>query len=337
MLRFYPLALAVTLVAPTFAWAQQCAVSSDSKTGYPATAVPPPPTQHENTPDTGDALKHLTGSGAQLSGQGQFHGFETGVAYTPDRVFVYFMPKDRKSVLGGTAIPVPYDTLRSLSGKRATDLEPWQGIRGMFLQNGTHFQVIYATPDAQAAIAGSLWDASGRDITRQQIQHIPGAVPTVHMDNAQITQTALAALHGGEVGLASAPSAVMLIDPQCMYSIRAAQNLMPLVQSGKLHLKVVPLSVLDYEDRGESTLNAKAMLSYSPRDMVRAWIDGHLHERAASPSTEATDQLESNGAFAKSISLKGTPTFLWIKKDGSLGRFEGNPTNKESFLRELSQ
>ncbi|KXV69887.1 thiol:disulfide interchange protein [Acetobacter cerevisiae] len=323
MLRFYPFALAVTLIVPTFACAQQCAVGTDGKTGSPSTAVLLPPAQHENTPDTEDALKHLTGSGARLSGQGVFHGFETGVAYTSDRVFVYFMPKGRRGVLGGTAIPVPYDTLRSLSGKRATDLEPWQGIRGMFLQNGTHFQVIYAAPDGQAAIAGSLWDASGRDITRQQIQHIPGAVPTVHMDNAQITETA--------------PSAVMLIDPQCMYSIRAAQNLMPLVQSGKLHLKVVPLSVLDYEDRGESTLNAKAMLSYSPRDMVRAWIDGHLHERADSPSAEAADQLESNGAFAKSISLKGTPTFLWIKKDGALGRFEGNPTNKESFLRELSQ
>ena len=45
------------------------------------------------------------------------------VAYTSDRVFVYFMPKGRRGVLGGTAIPVPYDTLRSLSGKRATDLD----------------------------------------------------------------------------------------------------------------------------------------------------------------------------------------------------------------------
>ena len=335
MLRFYPLALTLILLAPTVTQAQQCSIASNGTSSAPSTSLPPE--RQSNPSDSYDALNRLTGSGAHLASPGQFHGFETGAAYTPDRVFIYFLPKDHRGVLGGTAIPVPYDTLRSLSGKRATDLAPWHGIRGMFLQNGSHFQVIYATPDGQAAVAGSLWDASGRDVTRQQIQHIPGAVPSVRMDGAQITKTVLASLHGGTVGSLSAPSTVMLIDPQCMYSIKAAQNLMPLVQAGKLRLKVVPLSVLDYEDRGESTRNAQAMLSYPETDMVRAWLGGHLHERADTPASNAASQLAENGTFAKSIALKGTPTFLWIRTDGSLGRLEGNPTDVSSFLGELAR
>lgn len=335
MSRLYPFILGLALLAPTTANAQQCAVANTRLHGEPQTAAQR--SQQPITSGSSDALQRLTGSGALLASQGQFHDFETGAAYTPDRVFVYFLPKDHRGVLGGTAIPVPYDTLRSLSGKRATDLAPWHGIRGMFLQNASHFQVIYATPDGQAAVAGSLWDASGRDVTRQQIQHIPGAVPFVRMDGAQITKTVLASLHGGTIGSLSAPSAVMLIDPQCMYSIKAAQNLMPLVQAGKLRLKMVPLSVLDYEDRGESTRNAQAMLSYPETDMVRAWLGGHLHERADTPASTAASQLAENGTFAKSIALKGTPTFLWIRTDGSLGRLEGNPTDVSSFLGELAR
>nr|WP_243429859.1 thiol:disulfide interchange protein [Acetobacter sacchari] len=321
--------------------AQQCAVPSggvapptDVKVMALADHITPP--QAQTAPDS-DALKRLTGSGARIAAQGAFHGFETGVAYAPDRVFVFFTPKDHAGVLGGTAIPAPYDTLRALSGKRATELAPWHGIRGMFLQNGDHFQVIYATPDGQAAIAGSLWDASGHDVTREQIRSIPGAVPTVRMDAGQITQAALTGLHGGEIGSANAPEVVMLIDPQCMYSIRAGHSLMTAVQAGQLRLKIVPLSLLDYEDHGESTINAKAMLSFPENEMASAWLNGRLNARADTPADTATKFLADNAAFAKGVDLKGTPTFLWIRRDGSLGRYEGNPRDIAAFLAEVGR
>ena len=59
-------------------------------------------------------------------------------------------------------------------------------------------------------------------------------------------------------------------------SVRAVKALRPYVASGKVHLAVVPLAVLDHEDQGRSTVAAKAMLSRMPEAMVAAWGGNRL-------------------------------------------------------------
>ena len=75
----------------------------------------------------------------------------------------------------------------------------------------------------------------------------------------------------GVVGKDSAPRIYMLIDPQCIYSIRALQMLKPFVDAGRVQLAIVPLSVLDYEDNGASTQAALALLSKPAAQIVTAW------------------------------------------------------------------
>jgi len=328
----FPMTLFACLATP--AVAQQCAVrpalsntASNVITPHPSTGTP-------------DALQRVVASGAQLHPVSPFHGYQAGVASSGHQILVYYTPPDHSALLSGTVIPVPYETLRQLAGDRVHDLSLFRGIRGMFVQNGSHFQVIYDTPDHQAAVAGSLWDAAGEDITRSQIKDIPGAVPTIAIDTSETrtaTQAAIASLHGGLIGKPDAPEATMLIDPQCMYSIKAIHALMPAVLAGRLRLKIVPLSLLDYEDRGESTLYAKAMLSFPENEMGDAWIRNHLGTRIDSPSAESAVQLAENGNVARQIGLKGTPTFLWKTPSGSVGRYEGNPPDVNEFIGKLAQ
>lgn len=332
MRLFFPMTLLACLATPAIA--QQCAVRPVSSNSVTGTDTPHPPAASP------DALQRVVASGARLHSVAPFHGYQAGVASNGQQIFVYYTPADHGALLGGTVIPVPYDTLRQLAGDRAHDLRLFRGIRGMFVQNGSHFQVIYDTPDHQAAIAGSLWDAAGKDVTRSQIKDIPGAVPTIAIDTPETrtaTQTALASLHGGMIGKPDAPEATMLIDPQCMYSIKAIHSLMPAVQAGRLRLKIVPLSLLDYEDRGESTLYAKAMLSFPENEMGDAWIRNHLGTRVDSPTAESAVQLAENGNVARQIGLKGTPTFLWKTPAGSVGRYEGNPRDVDEFIGKLAQ
>ena len=59
----------------------------------------------------------------------------------------------------------------------------------------------------------------------------------------------------GTIGQASAPRLFMLIDPQCIYSVRALQMLQPYVASGRL--QVVGHPVIGIGSRGPGTEHAE--------------------------------------------------------------------------------
>lgn len=108
-------------------------------------------------------------------------------------------------------------------------------------------------------MGGVLWDADGNNLTRKQVEAIPGTIPTVTIravsDAAQPQPSAslMSAVEGttyGLVGNASVPRLWMFIDPQCSFSVRAMQQLQPLVASGRVQLAIVPVSILDHEDGG---------------------------------------------------------------------------------------
>ncbi len=191
--------------------------------------------------------------------------------------------------------PIPADqieripALRRIASKGAQllDLGTEHGLRGVFARQGDTFQVFYLTPDGQAVIGGVMWEASGRNVTRQQVTPVEGAIPTVTIGapspapahpggtaTAPAATSLMAAVEGTTAGSAGDPKAPKLwvyIDPLCSYSVRAMDQLRPYVAAGRVQLAVIPLSVLDYEDQGRSTVAALAMLSLPAGDMVAAW------------------------------------------------------------------
>ena len=50
------------------------------------------------------------------------------------------------------------------------------------------------------------------------------------------------------------------------------------------------------------------------------------------PAPNAAARLRANMLIAESIGIKGTPTFVWRKADGTEGRIDGMPTNFDSMV-----
>ena len=175
----------------------------------------------------------------------------------------------------------------SAANGNVTPLSTQHGLDGLFVRSGAQFQVFYITPDKERVIPGVMWDAAGKDLTREQVANVPGAIPTsswatLHPQRQMPSRghPSVSALplvqkaNYGTVGSALAPHLWMLIDPQCVYSVRAYQMLHPFVEAGKVQLSVIPLSVLDYEDKGQSTKSALALLSKPGEQLVSSWQAG---------------------------------------------------------------
>ena len=240
----------------------------------------------------------------------------------------------------------------SSGGASLYDLGTQHGLPTVFAKSGSTFQVFYLTPDGQAAIGGVMWDYTGHNITRDQVTPIDGTVPTVTIaaganppgkagssSTAEQTQSPgiLATVQStafGTTGPATAPRLYMFIDPLCSFSVRAMDQLRPYVASGKLQVAVIPLSVLDYEDQGRSTIAAKSLLSMPVGQMVEAW-----RNQMATPlppaGSEASVQLAKNMAAAEALQLRGTPTFVWEKADGSVGRADGIPNDMDALIASI--
>ncbi len=231
------------------------------------------------------------------------------------------------------------------AGAQLTDLGTEHGLRTIFARNGQSFQVFYLTPDGQGAVGGVMWDAAGRNITRQQVSSIDGAIPTVTIGAApiapprmpQTTSTsvlqAAASTTYGTTGVASAPRLWVFIDPLCSFSVRAMEQLRPFIASGKVQVAVVPLSLLDYEDHGRSTIAARVMLSKGAERMVDAWTSNAL---SGEPDAASAATLQANMAVSEALALRGTPTFYWRKADGSDGRQEGLPTDIGAMIASIA-
>ena len=124
----------------------------------------------------------------------------------------------------------------------------------------------------------------------------------------------------------------MFADPQCGYSVQAMQRLWPLVASGKVRLSVIPVAILDHQNAGHSTTDSLAMLSRPADQMVAAWSRGNLQ---GAPDAEAAPRLRLNMEAAQALRLRGTPTLLWRRADGSEGRADGMPNDIDALVASM--
>ncbi|MBY6240402.1 hypothetical protein [Methylosinus sp. Sm6] len=316
-----------------------------SVSGVPlgAAAISPlSPELVEQTP----ALRHLARSGAQLFEAGAAHGLRAVVARQGEEFMILQLTPDGEAIISGAQTDLSADLLLTIAGRsepRVTELGSSHGMRGLFVRNGRQFQVFYVTPDGERVIPGVMWDASGKNVTREQVAPLPGVAPTVTIGGEKeagrasipVQGKAVSALEAarsaafGTIGSESAPRIYVFIDPLCGHSVRALQQLQPVVAAGRVLVAIVPVSVLDYEDEGRSTKGALALLSKPTDQIATAWSRGDLN---GPPSKEAEDLLRRNMAIVEAIGLRGTPTVIWRKQDGSEGRIDGLPEDWNAVI-----
>jgi thiol:disulfide interchange protein DsbG len=297
------------------------------------------PTNVDATP----VLKHIASTGAQLLELGDAHGLRSVSARSGEQFMILQITPDGEAVVGGPQLDLPVDKLMTLASGQVKELGETHGLRGLYLRNGGEFQVLYATPDGKATIAGVMWDATGKNLTRDQVSKIDGAIPTVVVKDgaksaeAAATTDVLASVEHASFGLTGDPAAPrlwMIVDPYCSYSVRAFDALRPYVKAGRIQLAVVPISILDYEDNGQSTPAAQSLLSQKADQMVDAW--DHQNFRLA-PSENASALLTKNNRLAEDIGLRGTPTLIWRKADGSAAEIDGIPKNWDALIGQVEE
>lgn len=328
----------------------QPSVTASSKSSRPV--VSDERTDHALVVAAGDspALKHVAAVGATIAEVGTFHGLRTVVARNKDQFMRMHVTPGGRALVAGLMSDLSVARLREMAADHVTELGVYHGLRGLFVRNGGQFQVFYATPDEERVIPGVMFDAQGRNLTRDHVASIPGTVPTVALGDAAtptpqtgpapLSEPAATLLQAAEtttygtIGSASAPRLWVLVDPLCSWSVRAMEQLQPFVASGRVQLAVIPVAVLDREPGGRSSLAAKVMLSL-PRDaMVAGWSRNRLD---GTPEPEAERHLAVNMAAAKSIRLRGTPTLLWRKADGTEGRADGMPDDLDALIASIGR
>ena len=231
------------------------------------------------------------------------------------------------------------------AGAQLTDLGSQHGLRAVFARNGQNFQVFYVTADGQGAVGGVMWDHTGRNITREQVSSIEGAIPTVAIGAAVTAPRAagqtlgtlalrtIASTTYGTTGSASAPRLWVFVDPLCSFSLRAMEQLRPFIAAGEVQVAVIPLSLLDHEGGGRSTAAAKAMLSRGAEHMVDAWTGNAL---TGDVDAAASATLQANMKVSEALGVRGAPTFYWRKADGSEGRQEGLPNDIGAMIASIA-
>lgn len=304
-----------------------------------APSLPPSPTSVPATIASSAFVTRIANAGAVITDLGAADGMHEIAARNGAQFMLFDIAPDGNAAVSGVPIAMTLAQLKTIAAGNVTDIGSVHGLEGYFVRSGEMFQVFYATPDGRRVIPGVLYDASGKNITKEEVANIPGAVPTVEVngpDGPQPTATAaLPLVHDatfGTIGSNPAKHVYMLIDPQCIYSIRAFQMLRPFAVQNQIEISVIPLTILDSEDGGQSTKSAMALLSDPPDQIVDAWESGN---ETNPPSNNAANRLRTNMLIAQAIGLKATPTFFWRKADGSEGQFVGVPENVETFINAI--
>ena len=123
--------------------------------------------------------QHVAAAGAAVTDLGESHGMRAIAARSGDGFMLFQVAPDGRAAVSGATAELTPAQLETIASGNITDLGVQHRLHGFFVRSGPQFQVFYATPDNERLIPGVLWDAAGTDLTRQQVVHISGAIPTV--------------------------------------------------------------------------------------------------------------------------------------------------------------
>jgi len=197
---------------------------------------------------------------------------------------------------------------------------------------------LYVTPDGKQVIAGTLFDANGRDLTRAPLED------AVRKPRSERVWTELARAGWIADGRDSAPRKVYVFtDPNCPYCNKFWADARPWVDSGKVQLRHImvgiltpssagkaaallddknPAAALNAYEQSHTSANAKVLAGGHPKPLDDSGLKpvGNI-----SPTVKA--RLEANERLMASLGFQATPAILWRDSDGSLGMRQGVPAS----------
>ena len=210
------------------------------------------------------------------------------------------------------------------------------GLTAYAAHMGTEPVALYVTPDGKHVIAGTLFDAAGKNLTVAVLEKTL-ATPMANAVWGQLEKS-----HWIADGREGAPRMVYVFtDPNCPYCNKLWADARPWVDAGKLQLRHVmvgiltptsagkaaallgatdPVAALDAHERGHVASNAKTLASGRPKPLG----DEGVKPLASVPPALAA-QLDANAKLMASYGLRATPALVWKDVRGGVQMRQGAP------------
>lgn len=218
------------------------------------------------------------------------------------------------------------------------------GIQAWAARAGSHPVALYAAPDGQHVIAGTLLDKDGNDLTREPLQ--AATAPSISSDIWKQLETATWLADGK-------PDAARIVyvftDPNCPYCAKFWTDARPWVDAGRVQLRHVIVGMLTPTSPGKAAAllsapdPAKALYDYEARQgagvaaQMAAGRVRPVNDEALKPldpiPADIQGKLLANMAVMQAWSLRATPAFVWRDDKGQIRQRTGMPPSEiESVL-----
>lgn len=210
------------------------------------------------------------------------------------------------------------------------------GMTAYAAHAGTEPVALYLTPDGKHVIAGTLFDATGKNLTAAGLEKV------LAQPMAEAVWGRLEKSHWIADGREDAPRTVYVFtDPNCPYCNKLWADARPWVDAGKVQLRHVmvgiltptsagkaaallgnknPAAALSAHERAHVASNAKALASGRPKPLG----DDSLKPLAVVPAALAA-QLDANAALMAAYGLRATPALVWKDIKGGVQMRQGAP------------
>jgi thiol:disulfide interchange protein DsbG len=209
-------------------------------------------------------------------------------------------------------------------------LTAWAGYAGQ------HPVALYVTPDGKHVIAGTMFDADGKEAAEDALEK------AVRGPMASGAWKQLESAHWIQDGKADSPRTVYVFtDPNCPYCNKFWSDARPWVDSGKVVLRHVIVGVLTPTSPGKAAAllsdrnPAAALAAYEranaqrnkenmQRGRPQPLADDGLKPLASIPPAMQA-QLAANEKLMASLGVEATPAMAWRDANGALQVRTGAP------------
>ncbi len=202
------------------------------------------------------------------------------------------------------------------------------GLRGFAgVVGGQQPAAAYVTPDGKHVLVGSLFDATGEDVSAAPLEKLAAKPMSEKMWNK------LDASAWVRDGRADAPRVVYTFsDANCPYCHRFWEAARPWVDSGKVQLRHIMVGVI----REDSPAKAAAILTAPNPSAALLENEHHFDKGGIKPvaklSPDVANKLDANQELMIEMGFQGTPGILFKDDKGMLQRRSGMPQGQDMDL-----
>lgn len=220
-------------------------------------------------------------------------------------------------------LPAPIEALQKQGFELKGEFKAPGGLPGYVMQYQGQGTTVFLTPDKQHAIMGNLVDASGKNLSDEQVEK------QVYAPMAKEMWRKLEKNHWIAAGKADAPRIVYAFaDPYCPYCTQFWQKAQPWLTSGKVQLRVLMVGML----RPDSAEKAAAiMMADEPAKTLADYENSQgkmALKKPAAITPKISEALKNNLSLMDELGGSATPSIYYLNNEGRLQQHQGMPDDE---------